>query len=836
MSKEDDRLEEKLNALEEAQPENVMGGSSNSSGLKPLVSLAASIRDLPHPELDRQTVQSEKRRLVSAAREKNRASQNTQATKSSGFTGLWLFVPAVAGVALIMLMVFVLSAGVGFYFSGPSGAQAATLTNATGVLEVSATGFAGDWRLVSDGDEVGSGQRLRTGDESWVTLEFFDGTKTTLAPNTDIVLDKIDGNWGNELQVELIQNQGETNHNVIPLQGDQASYQVFTPSGEASVKGTTFNVMVEDTGVSLFTVETGEVLVSNDGYETNLAAGQSVVTELGVAMDAPSYQFSLQGQLGPKSGNTRSVAGVQFTVRGWTSFVGNPQDGDFVEVEGQINKKGEWVADRVTKLDDPVPSVGTFTGIVTSAGLDGLSIDGHPFTVFDTLPKVAVGDLVRVTFTIDGEVWTITTLEILDGAGLPDQDGDPDGDGALYFSSEKFEITDCEPVMGSTREFTTSLVYSPKGTNLSSLDVLLTMSDNRDELVEGFIESITISRGGTVLDLAQPLTLAEGGETVELVVTVTLGTGFDRLPPESKLEIKVVATEVVSGSTVSEPLSATFKVEWDCDEEVLYFSLEKFEITDCEPVVGSTREFTTSLVYSPKGTNLSSLDVLLTTSDNRNELGEGLIESITISRGGTVLDLSQPLTLAPGGETVELVVTVTLGTGFDSLPLGNKLEIKIVATEVVSDTQTGEPLRATFKVQWDCDGEEAPTEKGGHYCTTREDQHPKALKLVEKYVGKLDLGADPYGLIMDWFCIYRYGFGEIDLMLGLSDKYEIPVVEVFDLRQSGLGWGQIKRELAIPTQVGELTIEETKKEPPGKQKSEDAKDKEKPNKKNKNDD
>jgi hypothetical protein len=415
-------------------------------------------------------------------------------------------------------------------------------------------------------------------------------------------------------------------------------------------------------------------------------------------MDAPSYQFSLQGQLGPKSGNTRSVAGVQFTVRGWTSFVGNPQDGDFVEVEGQINKKGEWVADRVTKLDDPVPSVGTFTGIVTSAGLDGLSIDGHPFTVFDTLPKVAVGDLVRVTFTIDGEVWTVTTLEILDGAGLPDQDGDPDGDGALYFSSEKFEITDCEPVMGSTREFTTSLVYSPKGTNLSSLDVLLTMSDNRDELVEGFIESITISRGGTVLDL------------------------------------------------------------------------------------------------------------------------------------------SQPLTLAPGGETVELVVTVTLGTGFDSLPLGNKLEIKIVATEVVSDTQTGEPLRATFKVQWDCDGEEAPTEKGGHYCTTREDQHPKALKLVEKYVGKLDLGADPYGLIMDWFCIYRYGFGEIDLMLGLSDKYEIPVVEVFDLRQSGLGWGQIKRELAIPTQVGELTIEETKKEPPGKQKSEDAKDKEKPNKKNKNDD
>ena len=213
MSKQDDRLEEKIIALEEgAEPEKVMGGRSNSSVLQSLVNLAASIRDLPHPELDQQTIQSDKRRLISAAREKNRASRNSRATKSSGFTGLWLFVPAVAGVALILLMAFVLSAGAGLYFSGPRGAQTAILTDAAGVLEVSDTGVAGDWRLVTNGDKVRAGQRLRTGDESWVTLEFFDGTRTTLAPNTDLVLNKIDGDWGDELQVELIQNKGETNH------------------------------------------------------------------------------------------------------------------------------------------------------------------------------------------------------------------------------------------------------------------------------------------------------------------------------------------------------------------------------------------------------------------------------------------------------------------------------------------------------------------------------------------------------------------------------------------------------------------------------------------------
>jgi hypothetical protein len=550
-------------------------------------------------------------------------------------------------------------------------------------------------------------------------------------------------------------------------------------------------------------------------------------------MAAPSYLFTLKGALKDNSGKTWQVENVQFTVKGGTSIVGNPQVTNFVEVHGRIKKNGEWVADTITKLGDSVLPLGTLTGVVTSKDADSLMIGRYSFAIVAPIPDVAVGDLVRVTFTINTEDWEITTLEILDGARAPDQDSALDGDGALYFSLEKFEITDCQSDLGPTREFPTSLIYSPKDTSLPPLNVLLTMSDNRNELGVGVIESITISKGVDVLDLSQPLTLASGGETVELVVTVTLGTGFDQLPPESKLDIKVEATEVVSGSTVSEPLSATFKVKWDCDEEVLYFSIEKFEITDCQSGLGPTREFTTSLIYSPKDTGLPPLNVLLTMSDNRNELGAGVIESITISRGVDVLDLSQPLTLASGGETVELVVTVNLGTGFDSLPLGSKLEIKIVATEVVTGTSIGEPLSATFKVEWDCDGEEVPTEKEGHYCTTREDKHPKALKLVADYKGPLLLDDQTlYEMIMDWFCIYRYGFGEIDLMLGLSVKYGIPVNDVFVLRESGLGWGQIKRQLDVPAQVGELSTEDTKKVPPGKQKSEDAKNKEKPNKKN----
>jgi hypothetical protein len=702
MSKQDERLEEKLNALEEGEQQgDVMAGSSNSSELKSLVNLVASIRNLRHPEQDQQTVQTEKRKIISAAREKNPANKPTRSTKTKGFTGLWLFAPAVAGVALIVLMVFVLAAGAGLYFSGPRGAQAATLIEASGVLEVSNSGLAGDWYQVANGDRVRSGQRLRTGNESWVTLEFFDGSQMTLAPNTDVVLNNVDGDWGDELRVELIQNQGETNHQVIPLQGDEATYQVFTPSGEASVRGTSFSVLVEDSGISLFTVEDGEVLVSNDGYETNLAAGQSVVTELGVAMDAPSYQFSLQGQLGPKSGNTRSVAGVQFTVLGWTLFVGNPQDGDFVEVEGQINKKGEWIADRVTKLDDPVPSAGTLTGVVTSAGLDGLSIDGHPFTVVDAILEVAVGDLVRVTFTIDGEVWTVTTLEILESAQAPDQIDDTDGvtepdiDGqqGLVFVPEEFEESACDSV--PSKEFT-----------------LWYRSDSQDPI--------------TVNDL-----------------------GF----------------EILKG--------------------------------------GEHLDSANGVQFNPSGPY--------------------------------VID---PQAQEPEVPFITITVNFLLSGGATSLPPDSEIKIRVypIVDPAIQDVEMGE-----FKIELKCEGqkdEEAPTEKEGHYCTNREDKHPKALKLVEEYSdsGKLDLGDDPYGLIMDWFCINRYGFGEIDLMLGLSYEYPVDYWDVFDLRETGLGWGQIKRHLADEPQVEALTTEETKKVPPGKQKSDDAKNKNKPNKKKPKDD
>ncbi len=845
MSKRDDRLAELLSALDEgAQPESVLKGEGEASELASLINLAVSIRDLPHPELDRHTIQSEKRRLVSAARAKSRAKQTVRISNNGSFTGQWLVAPAIAGAALIILLVFVIAAGVGLYVAGPRGAQAAVLTDAVGLLEISDNGIGGDWHAVSSGDQVRTGQRIRTGDESWVTLEFFEGTQTTLAPNTDVVLDTIDGNWGNELQVELIQNRGVTNHEVIPLHGDQASYQVLTPSGEASVRGTTFKVLVEDSGESLYTVETGEVLVSKNGMETNVAAGQGVITELGAPLSSPSYLFTLQGVLEENKGKTWVVEGVDITKTDGTQIYGDPQVNEVVLVNGRITEENEWIAHSI-ETPFVAGKGGTFTGVVTSAGADGLEINGYRFTVGNDQPQVAVGDLVRVTFTIEGTDWVVVSLILLDGEQTPDDDDNGDNGEdlgpKLYFNPDADKVVACEAETDLSRTFKTFLNFTTTDKDITSIDVKLSsVIKEGDEFVG---EVILRADGDEVAPEDVITVLLDTPMSIE--VTVTLKPEFAKLPPQGEIKIQVVGTEAVEG----EPLSAHFEAKWECDEDLsdqLFFDPGKEKVVDCEPVAESMRKFTTTLNYIPTAEDPQPLNVMLKLSDKSDGLEEGWLGSVTISMGGKVLDLNKPITLLPD-ESVKLVITVNLGAGFDRLPPESKLEIKVVAEGVLN----GVTLSDTYKIKWECDEEipedELPddTGKDGHYCTTN-DEHPHAATLALEYSDLKEFGAT-YKNIMIWFCQYNLGFGEIELAFKLFREYQneillIPEInmiqDIIDMRLSGLGWGQIKHEMArLAKEASSLDVDEpaAKKEPPGKQKSEEAKNKEKPDKKKKKD-
>ena len=138
----------------------------------------------------------------------------------------------------------------------------------------------------------------------------------------------------------------------------------------------------------------------------------------------------------------------------------------------------------------------------------------------------------------------------------------------------------------------------------------------------------------------------------------------------------------------------------------------------------------------------------------------------------------------------------------------------------------------------DLDGEGGKNQ--GYYCANKDDYHPALNKLTNKYAGSVvvtptaelsgtvvvspsvTMTETMYTYVNEKFCS-GYGVGEVKKVLEWSVEYGIDPEEIFALRESGLGYGQIKKmlaDMADPTAAADL-----KKVPPGQ-----LKDKGKPDK------
>lgn len=150
------------------------------------------------------------------------------------------------------------------------------------------------------GQSLGSGATLVTKDNSKVTLQFADGTRTSLASNARLVLDTMSLYSGGAMvdtKLRLQQGQTETLANPKHIKGN--TMQIITPSAVAAVRGTQFRVDADDTRtlqatlagqVSLQAAE-NEVLV-NAGYGSQVEKGKSPMppTMLLSAVDTTHFQ------------------------------------------------------------------------------------------------------------------------------------------------------------------------------------------------------------------------------------------------------------------------------------------------------------------------------------------------------------------------------------------------------------------------------------------------------------------------------------------------------------------------------------------------------------------
>ena len=319
----------------------------------------------------------------------------------------------------LVLLLAVLALGINLFVTGSTTAQAARLTEINGMVEAAASDDSSDWHFVAGGEQVREGQRIRTYANSGAVLVFKDGSRTAIGPNSDLVLAKLNGS-GDGLQVQLTQYYGTTSNDVIPLRGSGSFFLVDTPTGQASVHGTSFLVNVEQDGAALFAVSRGKVEVKSGVSAVFLASGQTTSILPGSALAAPAYQFSIEGTVESIVGSVWKVAGVQFSVTPSTTLLGTFKAGDTVVVQGHVVSATEWVADRIEPArKDKVKS--SFTGMIESMpGVPGTwRISGQDVLVnaeTEVDPGLKVGSAVKVVFVMlpNNGGWLAKEIESLE--------------------------------------------------------------------------------------------------------------------------------------------------------------------------------------------------------------------------------------------------------------------------------------------------------------------------------------------------------------------------------------------------------------------------------------
>jgi len=131
------------------------------------------------------------------------------------------------------------------------------------------------WAL-SVGDPVKPGEMIMTGPDGWAIFKLADGSTFEVFPNSQVSFRANRGDWRDLLEVLL----GNIKVHIQRMNGQPNPNKVRTPTALISVRGTIFDVKVEDDGdTTIVMVEEGLVDVQHlllPGKAVPVAAGEAV--------------------------------------------------------------------------------------------------------------------------------------------------------------------------------------------------------------------------------------------------------------------------------------------------------------------------------------------------------------------------------------------------------------------------------------------------------------------------------------------------------------------------------------------------------------------------------
>jgi len=139
------------------------------------------------------------------------------------------------------------------------------------------------------GDELTKDDTVITGDDGTATLGRQGAAEIVINPNTVFSIREIDS--GGQKETVMHTALGSVKFKFMRLFGVEP--KISTPSSVAGVRGTEFTVYAGDEGSALFTVDSGEVMVTSQGIPVVLYEGEGVEVKAG---RPPGEKFEKKGR------------------------------------------------------------------------------------------------------------------------------------------------------------------------------------------------------------------------------------------------------------------------------------------------------------------------------------------------------------------------------------------------------------------------------------------------------------------------------------------------------------------------------------------------------------
>jgi hypothetical protein len=178
----------------------------------------------------------------------------------------------------------------------PTG-ETGTLSNLEGDIQVLRSG-ASNWIAATSGMRVGTGDGLKTGEDGYVLITFFDGSVMEVEAGSEISVEELSKTSGGSTTVHINQIIGNTINRVENLVDSSSNYEVETPAGSAVVRGTIYNVNVEQLGyvahtciatANQFDEKQHSVVFNNNGKMVNIPESMTACCWEGGVPSDPFY-------------------------------------------------------------------------------------------------------------------------------------------------------------------------------------------------------------------------------------------------------------------------------------------------------------------------------------------------------------------------------------------------------------------------------------------------------------------------------------------------------------------------------------------------------------------